>query len=110
MNQHGCNYPWCSNIRTCAGDFEHFSEVWKIPATGEQGSNRMRTVDLCIWFNEDIEPAPTIHIDIGAGATGVDLKLDEAVVLYERIRRAIEAVASGTNFNPARIIGKRVDQ
>ena len=111
---HGCRFAWCANGGDTVGmELEHFSDVHQIPATAEVTYAMVRdgedipTVDLSIWYQEDLEAGPDIHLSIGGQAA--DLKIDEAVLLADSLRRLIDLAVAGTKIDPAAIVKRRVD-
>lgn len=110
MTNHDCQFDWCRSDRDY--EFEHMSDVWSVTATGEaaraKATENLPNVDLSVWFQEDTDVAPTIHLTIADGGANADLYVTEAILLAEYLRRAIEAASAGTKLNPARIIGEDV--
>jgi len=84
------------------------SEVWSVRASGESARTGrhedLPDVDTSIWFQEDTDAAPTIHLTIANGGSSADLFVNEAVLLAEYLRRAINAISAGTKLDPAAII------
>ncbi|WP_232505283.1 hypothetical protein [Mycobacterium canetti] len=94
---------------------EHFQTPIYVPVTGDSLAGiadrhpdweHMPTAGVGVRFNEDLEPAPTIFLDIqdgrGAGRDCV-LRIDEAVLLYNALAGAITKACAGTNLSPKRI-------
>ncbi|MDC8973985.1 hypothetical protein [Mycobacterium marinum] len=113
-NQHGCRFIWCENPATAseAQRLEHFQTPEYVPTTGDPlkgfGQNGRRpdhedlpTVGVGVRFNEDLEPAPTIYLDI-QGRDCV-LRIDQAVLLYNALGSSIVNACKGTNLSPKRI-------
>ncbi len=108
---HECRFAWCISDqgKYLAAEMEHFSNTYVIPATAEiteqmAKGGEVPTVEASIWFQEDLEAAPDIHLSLFGG--GVDLRIEEAVLLAESLRKLVNAVATGTKMDPARIVEK----
>jgi hypothetical protein len=109
---HGCSFTWCVNDADAheVNRLEHFSIGAPIPATGTTlvGCEDLPLVRIASRFNEDLDPAPSISLNISGGRpyreTEVDLRADEAVLLYDALGAAIQNLIAGTNLDPAKII------
>ena len=104
---HGCRFDWCINGRETIGvDLEHMSNVEAIPAIGMPPGGKQGEILVSLWFQEDLELAPTIQITAsdGDGERAADLRIQEAAILHDRLGRLIQKAIAGTNFNPHRII------
>ncbi len=108
---HECRFAWCISAqgKYLAAELEHFSNVYVVPATAEIRERTARdgevpVVEASIWFQEDLEAAPDIHLSVAGDA--VDLRIEEAVLLAEGLRKLVNAAIAGTKMDPARIVEK----
>jgi len=116
MTNHGCRFTWCVNEMSShkSQRLEHFADVERVPATGSSLAGISRGQDtqfteigVSARFNEDIEAAPTVSVNISGGHPHVDveadLRPDEAILLYNALGAAIQQAIEGTNLDPARV-------
>jgi len=113
MTNHGCRFTWCTNEMGSHKNhlLEHFAYLDQIPATGNcltgRATNHLPEIIVGTRFNEDIEPSPTVSLNISGGRPDaeveVDLRPDEAVLLYNALGVAIRDAIEGTNFDPKRV-------
>lgn len=120
MNAHGCRFDWCENESrgSEAQRLEHFHTPTYLPMTGDSlaglgyGNRRpdheaMPTIGVCVRYNEDVESAACIYLVAEGGPRETPaemvLKIDEAVLLYNALGRAIVNACKGTRLSPKRI-------
>ena len=113
MTNHGCQFAWCTNEMGSHPThmLEHFAEYKSFTATGSSPAARdtetLPIIMVGTRFNEDIEAAPTISVGITGGQpyvdTDVDLRADEAILLYNALGAAIQNAIQGTKIDPARV-------
>lgn len=105
---HGCTFSWCINGggEIIGVNLEHMSNVEAIPATGMPPGSKHGEILVSLWFQEDLELAPTIQITAsdGDGDRAADLRIQEAVILHAHLGHLIQMAIAGTNLDPNRII------
>jgi hypothetical protein len=66
------------------------------------------TIGVGMRYNEDIDPAPTVFIHLNGGLRDVDedahLRIDEAVVLHQRLGDMINLAAEGSEFSAGDVL------
>lgn len=118
MSNHGCRFDWCTNPdRSCDPQrFEHFQHPEYVPATGNSlngihserrslGEEMLPTVAVGARWNEDLEPGPTVYVEVVGDhpSGGIVLRTDEAILLHRALGRAIINASKGTNLSSKRI-------
>lgn len=109
MTNHGCRFAWCTNDMTSceAQRLEHFSGHYYYLASGSLATlpDGVTKVGLDLRFNEDIDPAPIISIDVeGPSAAEFSLRLDEAILLHDGLVGLIQMAITGTGLDPERVL------
>lgn len=111
MTNHGCRFAWCTNDLGSLPShlLEHFTDVRSVAATGKPGNrDRLDEVGILVTFDEDIEPTPSISLSVSSGRMSteaeIELRPDEAILLYETLGAAIQHVIEGTNMDPSRVV------
>ncbi len=102
---HGCGFEWCENTKG-SHEREHFQLGKFVPATGKSlygigYTNRdphreeLLTIGVGVRFNEDLDPAPNIFLNVHGGEPYTDedchLRLDEAVLFYNALGTSLAA-------------------
>ena len=113
MTNHGCRFTWCTNELGTQRihQLEHYAAINRIPATGSclvgRDDIELPMVGISTHFDEDLEPSANISLTISGGRphaeVEVDLRPDEAVLLYNALGTAIRNAIEGSNFDPERV-------